>query len=395
MDNRPSPSIKTGSGGDLAFAMVVLASYLAMFSAKRISISTIEIFLMAFLGVAYIAIGIYGYAFCASSDSRWIHMGYFAVQIPLGGLIVYLSKGAGFNALILLPLVGHAVILLYREWIYVVNAAIILTYVLSISPFMEDWSAFWSGLPTFLAGVIFIQVFTQMAVNEEKSRKEVERLVPELEQANQRLRGYAIQAEELAITKERNRLAREIHDGLGHYLTAIHIQAQAARAVLKPDNPQAADILMTIQNLSQEALNDVRQSVATLRASPEEMQPLPEMIEKMLDECTRTGIEGHFSITGTLRDLSPQAHLTLFRAAQEGINNTRKYAQATQIWLTLDFTEPGCVRLHVKDNGIGTDHFDGGFGLLGIQERAHLLNGQVKVLSTPGKGFSLEVTIPE
>ncbi len=78
-----------------------------------------------------------------------------------------------------------------------------------------------------------------MAVNEERARAEIEKLYKELEGANNRLRDYVLKIEELAITKERNRLAREIHDGLGHYLTTVHMQIQAARAVMKLDSSKS------------------------------------------------------------------------------------------------------------------------------------------------------------
>ncbi len=82
-------------------------------------------------------------------------------------------------------------------------------------------------------------VFTQMALDEEKSRREVERLVDKLETANVKLRKYADEVEELAIIQERNRLAREIHDGLGHYLTTIHMQLQAAEVIIDKDRDKA------------------------------------------------------------------------------------------------------------------------------------------------------------
>jgi signal transduction histidine kinase len=393
MGTRARSSIKTGSGVDLAFAVVVLASYFATFSAMQTA-TLPQIFLMISLGTAYILIGIYGYGYCSRSNSLPLKLAYFLVQILIGCSIIYLGKGSGLNALVLLPLAGHSVMLLSTDWMYATNGFIVAAYLLTMRILALSWSNIWSGLPVFLAGQVFIVVFTQMAVDEEKARVEVERLAEELTNANQRLREYALQIEDLTITKERNRLAREIHDGLGHYLTIVHMQIQAARAILTANPDKARDTLDTAQNLTQEALVDVRRSVAALRAAPEDNLPLPERITKMLKSCDTVGITSNFKVIGKVRPLTPQTELTLYRAAQEGLNNTCKHAQASQIWITLDYSAVGFVRLTVRDDGIGAENTEGGFGLLGLQERVNLLNGELKATSSAGQGFDLEIMVP-
>lgn len=391
-----SPSrrvINTGSGVDLAFAVVVLASYFATFSSLK-SASNLEIGLMIGLGVGYISIGIYGFKYCVRSGSRFLHLVYFAIQIPLGSIIVYLSHGSGFDALILLPLAGHSVILFSTTWLYTINTLAVTGYVIAVAAYSNGWDPVWSSLPTFLAGVIFVMVFTEMAVSEERARMEVERLAKDLGEANRRLRQYSLQVEELTITRERNRFAREIHDGLGHYLTTIHIQIQAANAVMKLDLERAQRAMEKAQNLTEEALLDVRRSVAALHSLPEESLPLTESIAKVLDHCEGADIRPNLVVLGKPRVISPQAQLTLYRAAQEGVNNTLKHAKATEIKVTLDFTDIENVRLKVVDNGAGADSTEGGFGLLGLQERALLLDGEFRATSTKGKGFSLEITVP-
>ena len=363
-------------------------------SASQQAISLMSLGLAMTLGAAYIAIGIYGYNYAVQKPDPLIHLLYFVVQIPLGGMIVYLSHGAGFNALIMLPLVGHSVILLSRKNELAANTAVILVYGFAVRMYSPGWEGVWPELPTFLAGVVFILVFTQMAVTEERSRGEVEHLVDELGEANQRLREYAAQVEELAITKERNRLAREIHDGLGHYLTAIHMQIQAARALMENPDPRADQALTTAQSLAKDALDDVRQSVASLRASPVEGSPLEDAIQKLLNECNLDQVEAHFQVSGSPRSLPPQVHLTLYRTAQESLNNIRKHANAQHVEMVLDYTDPAWITLSVQDDGEGTDHFQGGFGLLGLQERANLLGGRVQMLSQTGQGFHLELVVP-
>jgi signal transduction histidine kinase len=385
--------IKTGAGSDVAFALVVMASYFGTFSALT-DAKVIEIILMIGLGITYIAIGIYGYAFCGRSNKMSWNLIYFAIQITLGGIIVYLGKGAGYNAMILLPLAAHGVILLSQGLMVITNVLLALIYMTNMVLLNQGWTMIWSGLPTFIAGQVFIVFFTQIAVSEEKARIEVERLVNELASANQRLRENASQIEELAITKERNRMAREIHDGLGHYLTTVHMQIQAARAIMKSDMNRADMALKTAQNVTKEALADVRRSVAALRSLDDDKKPLLDKITQLTKHIEGTGVSVDFSVTGEPRELSPQVQLMLFRAVQEGLNNALKYAQATKVLVTLDFQDSSVARLLVKDDGLGAENMEGGYGLLGLQERVHSLNGLIEVHTEKGQGFTLDIKVP-
>jgi signal transduction histidine kinase len=393
MNKRHSTNMKSGSNADIAFAVVVLASYFATFASFRQAM-LLDILLMIVLGSVYILIGIYGYTYCVNSSMNVVRVGYFLIQIPLGGLIVSLGRGAAFNALLLLPLVGQAVVLLNELWVYLINAAILGTYIVSAGSYASSWADVWSNMPIFLAGQVFIMVFTQSSVSEGKARREVERLVEELQAANQRLRENAVQAEELAVTKERNRVAREIHDGLGHFLTTIHMEIQAARAVMASDPSKALLMLEKAQTLSEEALTDVRSSVGALRASPEENLPLPELMEKLVHTCGLINLEAEFKVMGYPRPLSPPAHLTLYRAAQESINNICKHSQASQVWMALDYLNLQKIRLTIQDNGIGAEELDGGFGLMGLRERVGLLNGELTIQTAPDQGFRLEIEVP-
>ncbi len=393
--NRTNPSIiRTSGDADVAFAVVVLASYFTTFSSLQ-SASATKIVVMITLGTAYLAIGIYGYARCAQSKSLSLGLLYFGLQIPLGGLIVYLGKGAGFNALLLLPLAGHAVVLLPRRIGYLAQVAIILDYVLTVYAYSLSISIVWEGLPIFTAGLVFVVVFTQMALNEEASRREVERLVNELTEANQHLREFALQAEDLATAKERNRLAREIHDGLGHYLTTIYMQIQAARAVASNDRLRADLMMEKAQNQTQAALTDVRQSVAALRSPLDGHQSLSEMIRGLLEGARSSGIESEFIITGLERNINPQSRWTLYRASQEGISNVCRHANASHMWIKLDYTDPTQTILKVEDDGIGVSQLNEGFGLLGLKERVHNVNGEINIGPSNSGGFSIQIKVPE
>jgi signal transduction histidine kinase len=233
-----------------------------------------------------------------------------------------------------------------------------------------------------------------MAVNEEHARLEVEKLVGKLESVNQQLREYAEQVEELSIAEERNRLAREIHDGLGHYLTTIHAQLQAAQAVMVKNPRRALETLARAQTVTAEALVDVRRSVAALRLPPDEGLPFTERLSRLLESSDLPHIQTQVKVLGEERTLSPQTGHTLYRAVQEGIHNVQKYSKAANLVLMVDFTLEEKVRLTIQDDGVGVEKSEGGFGLQGMRERVNLLNGTLKVETAPGKGFKLEIEVP-
>jgi signal transduction histidine kinase len=249
----------------------------------------------------------------------------------------------------------------------------------------------------FSYAVLFTLVLTTLAVSSERARGEVERLAGELSAANEKLRAYAVQAEELAATRERNRLAREVHDSLGHYLTVVNVQIEAARALRERDPARTWDALDQAQALTQQGLQDIRRSVAALRASPLDDQPLAQVLHEVVNRSCATGLAAELQVWGEARALSPQARLALYRAGQEGLTNVRKHARVAEARLALDFRAPAKVSLSVTDKGAGADLATataGGFGLLGLRERVQLLGGAVRVQTAPGAGFFLEVEVP-
>jgi signal transduction histidine kinase len=174
----------------------------------------------------------------------------------------------------------------------------------------------------------------------------------------------------------------------------VHMQLRAAQAVLQKDPQRSLEIMHTAQNVTEEALADIRRSVGALRLNPGETMPLADEIRKMLKGYEMTGIATELRLAGQPRSLDSKSNLTLYRAVQEGLSNIVKHAAATRVCIRLDYTDDRIVRLAVEDNGQGTDQFDGGFGLTGLRERAMLLEGEFGVHSTPGEGFTLEIGVP-
>ena len=393
MNKQGGTEFSITSGTDLAFALVVLISYFATFS-RPPQTSLFLITILICLGVAYITNGIYGFAYINQLGKLLPKLIYFGLQLIIGGFIVYFGKGAGFNAFILLPLVAHTAMTLDQDWLLTVNAGIFLTYVLSVMSYTQDWGVVWSGLPVFFAGQIFILIFTQTAVTERRGRIKMEKLAHELSEANRHLSEYAVQVKDLTLSQERNRLAREIHDGLGHYLTTINMQIKATLAIMEKDQTQAEHLLENAEQLTTEALVDVRNSVSALREDSLGTLTLVERVTHLVESSESHGRKFTVDVLGTPRVLSPQVDVTLFRAAQEAINNANKHSHSSSVLVRLGFENPTSVNLKIIDNGVGSDSPTSGFGLLGMKERVRLLNGDIKITTAREEGFEIEITIP-
>ena len=376
--------------GNLAFVIVVAAAYLSATSAliySRRSLSALEIGVLIAAGLAYLVVGTYGFNIARQSGTRRAAAIYFVVQILIAATLIKLRGSAGELSLILLPLAGQSALLLSSLWM---GAVCVLIYTVLVLPLIlrNRWIDAIAVALVYGTGIVFVVVFTRIAASEREARAA-------LAEANRLLRENAAQVEELATTKERNRLAREIHDSLGHYLTVVNVQIGAAQAIFAQDAARALDHLSKAQSLTQEGLREVRRSVAALRASPTESRPLPEALAKLVEQWNATGLRARLSVEGARRQLTPQADLTLYRAAQEALTNVGQHAGASRVDLILDYRAPESVLLQVEDDGVGSSNAGEGFGLLGVRERAQLLGGEVRVHTGTGKGFRLEVELPE
>src|ERR1044071_6633908 len=389
MNSKPPNKTRFFSSGNIAFVIVVCASYASATTAiiySRRPVPAWEAAVLVSVGIAYIVVGTYGFAVCRRSRSVLARVSYFVVQLLLAVTLILLRGTSGELSLILLPLAGQSALLLPLPGMVPIC---FLIYVSLVMPLIirSRWVDAIAIALIYGTGIVFVVVFTRVAASEREARTA-------LADANQLLRDHAMQVEELATTKERNRLAREIHDSVGHYLTVVNVQIGAARTMLDQDHQRARDHLSNAQALTQEGLAEVRHSVAALRASPTESRPLPEALTALVDQWRAAGLNADFRTSGNVRTLTPQTNLTLYRAGQEALTNVAKHANATTVNVRLNYSDDR-IRLTVKDNGVGPSESEGGFGLLGIRERVQLLNGSVRVTTDAGKGFILEVEVPE
>lgn len=386
--------VKSAEIVSISFALVVLISLFSTFSARQ-SANPIEIVALIFLGIAYITNGIYGFQMAVRPDKIFDRVVYFLLQLIIGSLIYFFEKASAFNVLIFLPLVAQTVLLFSSYWLFAANVAAILTFVGVAFIAGIPVQNIWTNILSFLAGQLFVVIFTQAISDEESARLKVEKMASELMQANTRLRDYAGKVEELTLIKERSRLAREIHDGLGHSLTTINMQIKATQAVLQKNPEKAKEMLGSAQQITKDALEEVRDSVFALRSSSESPVTLENQLKTLISKSEPSGIQARFKLTGKRRELSPKVEYTLYRTAQESLNNILKHSHASHLWITLDYLQPKTTRLSIRDDGVGADELDEGYGMQGLRERVNLVGGKIDFQTSQGKGLTVTIEVPE
>ena len=214
----------------------------------------------------------------------------------------------------------------------------------------------------------------------------------------QAARRASAESEFAAILSERNRLAREIHDSLAQGLVATSVQLRLARKNAGGAPEPLARHLETAQQLVRGSLEEARASIWNMRSQVLENTDLASALEGILKQLVEgTGTQTSVTVTGKPRRFSPVIENNLLRAGQEAITNAAKHAAARRIDVTLEFGEKQ-FRLAVTDDGQGFDTTKppaggGGFGLVGMRERAEQLKGSLEVRSAPGSGTRISLSI--
>lgn len=374
--------------GSLAYTAVILTSYVTFFSTERFYTSEWMVPVVFALGAVYAALGVLG-GTMLECRGRMAYLTYYLVQCAVLTAIICLSPVRGFLGIMVLPVISQAIFDLRPRYALLVGLYLFaLNIALWAVPY--GWRSGLQAVVNYSAAFAFTIAFTIITKQALNARVHQEKLRLEIETANEQLRAQAVQTEELATTRERNRVAREIHDGVGHYLTVVKTQLDAAAALMptRPDEARAA--VQKAAQLTAEALEDVRRSVGALRTDVTR-PPLPEALRDLIAHGEPVPT---LAIEGTPRVLAPGIEHALFRAAQEGLTNIRKHARASSALLRLDFRTPSRVVLELSDNGTGANGSSGGFGLQGLRERIEVIGGTVNAANRLEGGFALRVEVP-
>lgn len=256
----------------------------------------------------------------------------------------------------------------------------------------EQQQRFWmhqlAEILMFALGLFLVLQLVNILLVEEKTRKQ-------LTVAHEQLQQYALQIEDLAAVQERNRIAREIHDSLGHALTALNVQIQTAIRLWSVNPASAESFLAQAQRLGEMAMKEVRQSVRALREDVPDERPLEDAIASLVEDFRQgTGLCPSTKINlGVILPL-PVVR-TLYRIVQECLTNIYKYALATEVKIEIVATNDS-INLRVEDNGRGFDLNEkiAGFGIQGMQERVAALEGYFHLETKPNCGCRIIVELP-
>lgn len=289
--------------------------------------------------------------------------------------------------LLLIPLV-------VVSWQYTMREIVIfcvLTPLLNISLLSRN-AVFQGTISWSLVGIVFVQVMIFFLVGQMivKLMREQRQQRQRLTEANERLALYASTLEQLTISRERNRLARELHDVLAHTMSGVAIELEGLRAMLRLDPERANTLLSHSLQAIRDGLTETRRALKELRAKPLEDIGLALAVRTLAESyASRFNFGIELDIDPNLRDYPVEVQQCVYRIAQEALANIGNHAQAQNAQVVLK-QEQDQLKLSIRDHGCGfnptlpaAEHH---YGLLGMRERAEMIGGCLRVDSQIGKG---------
>jgi len=321
---------------------------------------------------------------------------YVVVQCALAFVVVYLAANIAPLLALYMGLIGETIGLLREKprWMIAAVVALLglsfLNYILLVG--RADW--YW-WLLAMLPMTFFVAVYVTLYSRQAEARRRALLLLKELEVANRQLSEYAAQVEDLTLTTERQRMARELHDTLSQGLAGLILQLEAVDAHLAGDRTERGrSILRQSMEKARGTLAEARQAIDNLRQPAE--RDLAEAVRQEAERFTNaTGIpcEPEIDIPIDIPDLVSE---TSVRAISEGLTNVARHAKAKNVTLRLTGIEKG-LEIEICDDGVGFDPQAvqaGHYGLLGMRERVRLAGGRLEVRSESGKGTCITLRFP-
>ncbi|MEW5870352.1 MAG: sensor histidine kinase [Chloroflexota bacterium] len=281
----------------------------------------------------------------------------------------------------------------------------LLGYLLVVAVYQFDQSGLLEALgdlALFTAGLLLFGLVSAALRRARLAQLRSQVLLGELHAANRQLQEYADQVETASVHAERNRLAREMHDTLGHHLTAAVVQMEAARRQAPSDPDGAAEAIRFAQEQVRQALGELRQTVGRLRQPLEADLQLEQALPRLAESFRRASqLTVHLDMPPNALALPDTHRLALYRAAQEGLTNVQRHADAGQAWLRLQRL-PASILLEIEDDGRGLPQDFSleasarptSFGLRGLRERMEQLGGRMSLEARPGGGARLRLSLP-
>jgi signal transduction histidine kinase len=253
----------------------------------------------------------------------------------------------------------------------------------------DELTIFGTSFLTY-SGILCILYLSHAVRNE---REETKKLNEELKLSNIKLHEYSLEVEEFTITKERQRMAQELHDSLGHSLMALTMHLEFAEKIFDAKPEKAKEVILKASSISKDSTASLRMAVNTLKQE-RNIEDLSNDINGLIDSFKVLGnIKIDFSMDKALETLYPDIKLCIYKTIRESITNGIKHGKATSFNIEI-YKYENYVKLDIKNNGIGCDTIEKSNGLNGIEERVVALGGSVDFNSIQNSGFTTKVDIP-
>lgn len=326
---------------------------------------------------------------------KYPRLGYLSLIISILGAAVlkYFVSGFGANVYMFFSLgeifyiQGSSMKALYifHAFLYFLKALLINKIPNSI----EGFSIYGVDFLTYVSASCIL--FLIQTVRKEKD--EVIKLNSELTASNTKLEEYSLRVEELTRSKERAKIAEELHDSLGHSLMALTMHLEYGERIFDVNPLKVKEIIIKAKNISKKSVSDLRKAVSTMKEE-REIKDLNEAIHELIENFHMLkNISINLKIDDHLETLNPDIKNCIYKTIREGLTNGIKHGKATEFNIDIN-SNMNIIKLMIKDNGIGCEKVEKSNGLLGIEYRVNALGGSVSFNSYLEEGFYLEVDLP-
>lgn len=327
----------------------------------------------------------------------WALSAWWALGNPVGrmvelALVLVVSAAASPGGTLVATTLSLSLSLYYRA-----SVSASLAFALSVASVVAMQSFPSASLPAmpfpswvFVFPMMFFFAMGRLLRSGVLGQMRAQELADRLGETNVLLERSLERTAELAAANERTRIARDLHDSLGHRLTISHVHLQVAERENVDDDPQLAKPLAEARAAVTSALRELRQCVALLREPTAGLEVI-DALRGLVEDIPRDSVHITFEVEGDERDLPPEVGLCFFRGLQEALTNVARHAGADNVEVRLNFGEHD-VRLEVRDDGVGARDTGGGHGLVGLAERATAVGATLEIDTRPGEGLGLTLS---
>ncbi|MEW9698416.1 sensor histidine kinase [Paenibacillus sp. SI8] len=310
----------------------------------------------------------------------------------------YVYIGGDFPNHLFIGITALAILMLVKNTRAIIMTCILLLAVYVVTMGSIDWYLYkrFDEIGYFISGsfIVFAGIVSSLIHYYQRARRDTMQLYAQLMQSHERLQDYALKTEEWATTRERVRIARDIHDTIGHKLTALLVQMQAARKLSGLDSLRSEQTYLECEDLIRSSLQEVRLSVRAIRDEPFKSTSLTDSLGKLTEEFSKFAeVQTDFEVIGIPVPLPGDLQLTAYRIAQESLTNAQKHGHAKHAKILLAYSATG-FSLSIRNDGELPAELKPGFGLINLKERVREWNGEVRFCMDRHEGFAVEVQLP-